>query len=456
MTFKRIVVAVVVCAVLATTLFAGGRPETPGATPDGPVRIVIWGAVPAENGPQQVVDNFNAAHPHIRAEYVRYVNNPEGNARLDTALLAGERIDAFISYSPAALARRIEGGFAADMSGLLADAGIDPIAYFGAAAQPFIGADGSIFAIPTIKWMNLIFANRDALEAIGVQLPILPGQLTWQQYRDIARRLTADNRVELGHFITPSEFMIEEYFRTATGRRNVWIDETGRTSTWRSNPRNAEALRFFHDLMHADRSMVSWERVISDGLVNQEGPVLYNGIAGMVMTGTHQMRNVNSPSDFPRDFQVTFLPAPTPDASAPYYAPLLPNDLLSVNARSNHKAEVITFLNWYVTEGFDPMIPGGRLPLYQNYPADRVTRLLDTGATLADGRPLFDAEAFAAIVLGEAPRTIFDGPDTGVVEIAALMREQFESYFLRLQTLDATLTALDRGTQQILDEKNRN
>lgn len=450
---RKSMVALLIMSALAATYAGGSREDATGGD-SLPVRLVIWGAVPAENGPQEVVETYNELQDEVEVEYVRYVNNDEGNARLDTALLAGEQIDAFISYSPQDAARRIEGGFAADMSSYLAQVGFDPIEYFGGVAEPYIEADGSVYRLPTIKWMSLVFANRDALVELGVDLPIVPGELTWERYREIAAGLAASGTVEAGHFVTPSPFMLEEYFRTATGRRNMWVDETGKESTWLSSDYNREGLQFFFNMMHEDESMVSWERVISDGLANQEAAVLYNKISGLVLTGTHQMRNVNNPGDYPRDFQVTFLPHPTPDESVPYNTSLIPNDLFSVAANSEYKQEVVDFLNWYVTEGFDPMISGGRLPLYQDYPEERVINLLDTGATLEDGRPLFDAEAFAAVVLSPAPQVVYEGTYPAVSEISSLMREEFESYYLQLQNLDDTLQNLDARTREILNRVN--
>ena len=58
-----------------------------------PVKLVIWGGVPEDKGPQKVCENFNATYPGIEAEYIRYVNDDQGNVKLDTALISGEKIE---------------------------------------------------------------------------------------------------------------------------------------------------------------------------------------------------------------------------------------------------------------------------------------------------------------------------------------------------------------------------
>ncbi len=40
-----------------------------------PVKLTLWGGVPPENGPQEVVDNWNKENPDIQLEYVRFVND---------------------------------------------------------------------------------------------------------------------------------------------------------------------------------------------------------------------------------------------------------------------------------------------------------------------------------------------------------------------------------------------
>lgn len=49
---------------------SGGGKQAEGATSPGatktssePIKLTLWGAVPSENGPQEVVDNWNKQNP---------------------------------------------------------------------------------------------------------------------------------------------------------------------------------------------------------------------------------------------------------------------------------------------------------------------------------------------------------------------------------------------------------
>jgi len=63
-----------------------------------PVKLTMWGGIPPESGPQAVVDTWNAEHPDIQVEYVRFVNDDEGNLKPDTAMMTGQDFDLFVNY----------------------------------------------------------------------------------------------------------------------------------------------------------------------------------------------------------------------------------------------------------------------------------------------------------------------------------------------------------------------
>lgn len=88
------------------------------------VKLTMWGAVPPENGPQEVVDTWNAEHPETQVEYVRFVNDDDGNLKLDTALSTGQNVDLFVNYTLTNLDKRIKGGTALDL-GEFTDYNID-------------------------------------------------------------------------------------------------------------------------------------------------------------------------------------------------------------------------------------------------------------------------------------------------------------------------------------------
>ncbi|HEY8529020.1 MAG TPA: extracellular solute-binding protein, partial [Paenibacillaceae bacterium] len=157
---------------------AGGQSPSPGAGggQQQPVKLVMWGGVPPESGPQAVVDNWNAQNPHIQVEYVRFVNDDDGNLKLDTALLTGQNVDIYVNYTLSQLQKRIEAGVALDLSPFT-DYNIDEKMGPDAAQWK---VDGKYYGVPTKKNAFFVALNKDMLDAAN--LPV-PKDWTWDEMR---------------------------------------------------------------------------------------------------------------------------------------------------------------------------------------------------------------------------------------------------------------------------------
>ena len=113
-------------AVLLSLCIPGCSDSPDTAQPPKETATVLrwWGAVPAENGPAQVVERFNALDPGVQVEYIYYNNEDStGNEKLDISLFVPGEVDVFASYSNTTLSRRIENGAAAPLNALLEAAG---------------------------------------------------------------------------------------------------------------------------------------------------------------------------------------------------------------------------------------------------------------------------------------------------------------------------------------------
>ncbi len=70
----------------------------PAAFAQEPVTVTFWAAWSLEAGMADMIAEFEAAHPEVKIEYVKYANNDEGNIAVDVALMAGDSIDMIINY----------------------------------------------------------------------------------------------------------------------------------------------------------------------------------------------------------------------------------------------------------------------------------------------------------------------------------------------------------------------
>lgn len=128
-----------------------------------PVKLTLWGGVPPENGPQEVVDNWNKENPDIQLEYVRFVNDDAGNLKLDTAMMSSQPVDMYVSYDYSLYEKRIKAGNALDLS-TFSDYSVDEKMGEGAS---FWKADDKYYGVPTSKGPSFVWLNKDMLDAKG-------------------------------------------------------------------------------------------------------------------------------------------------------------------------------------------------------------------------------------------------------------------------------------------------
>lgn len=98
-------------------------------TEDGKtITLHFWGGVQPEYGYDDLCANFNEEYKDkgLQVEYVRYVNDDNGNLQLETYLMGGGDVDLFIGYGGRTkMDKRVDSNLLLDMSGMLNDIGFN-------------------------------------------------------------------------------------------------------------------------------------------------------------------------------------------------------------------------------------------------------------------------------------------------------------------------------------------
>lgn len=390
---------------------AGGQTEKAA---DGPVKLTMWGGVPAENGPQQVVDDWNAQNPEIQVEYVRYVNDDDGNLKLDTALSTGQNVDLFVNYAMSNLDKRIKSGVALDMAEF-PDYDIDKMIGEEAAAWKI---EGKYYGLPTSKNTTFFALNADALEQAG--LPV-PQQWTWDEAREYARKLK-ESGFKYG--------LVQHTASFSDPLDSVMVTDGYTKKDGTSNMDDPLAIRWLETL----NAMMS-EEASSPPLGEQltsKMPVenmFLGGEAAMLNIGGWLLRSSNNMDEFPRDFKIAFAPVPRlVDDEADYVTSGGVGDFISINAKSAHTQEAWKFLQWYADGGMMPMAPGGRLPASSAAdPNEALKRLLGEHADTYD-------KASLEYVLFDSKIPTFTRELSQ--EMVDMRAQEYEKYFLGDQTAE--------------------
>ncbi|MBP3963041.1 ABC transporter substrate-binding protein [Paenibacillus lignilyticus] len=391
------------------------------------VKLTLWGAVPAEAGPQAVIDDWNKSNPDIQVEYVRYVNDDPGNLKLDTALMTGQDSDLYINYTINRLQKRVDAGVALDLS-TKSDYDID--GQMGPDAAQWKISD-KYYGIPTKKNMAFIWMNKKMLDDAGLPLP--PTDWTWDDLRDYAKKLTKDGVYGLLQHDASFTATIDG---TIAG---LGVTKADGTSNF-NNDLWKQQFQTLHDMMFVDKSTPEYgEQITSKMPVDT---MFLKGEAAMLSAGEFIFRNANNLKDYPHDFQIAFatIPQVTKDQPDFKYAGGL-GDVLSVNAKSKHQEAAWKFAKWYADGGMLPMASGGRIPSSKSVENKQAMDLLLQGV-----EDKYDTESMNKIVFGQFPSF-----QLNVMQQALDARkEEYEKYFLNEQDLDTTLANMAKRHQEFI------
>ncbi|MDF2923766.1 MAG: hypothetical protein K0R57_2680 [Paenibacillaceae bacterium] len=442
--WKRLTVVAAAVALIASGCSGNGGSQTgPAASAEGTsstapagetVKLKYWGAIPPENGPQKVVDAWNAQNPNIQVEYYRYVNDEPGNTKLDTALISkNDAPDIFVSYGETHLNRRLNAGMAEPLGELIAQAKFDVDTVIG--KDNIIEVKGQIMYLPAIRLLTAVLFNENALKEAGLTLP---KDWTLEEFADTAAKLTTPQRK--GVFMGVTSDNLARFSLLGSKPVDSYYKEDGTSNFDSASLRRGLELQ---KQLTDGKSMVPWPEVIASKLLPQNE--LLSNKAAMVMGGTHNIRDLKNTADFPRDFKVLFAPNPqaVPGGNINYAGF---NDFMSINKNSKYKKEAMQFIAWYLTKGNEDMIPGGRLPSNKNADIDKVVELFvgEYGAQI-------DKPSLAEVLKKEYsfPKQL---RTEAYSDLSKVLLDETERYVMGVQTLDQTMQQLKSKADKAIAE----
>jgi len=392
--------------------------NTPAASKD-PIKLKMWGGVPPEAGPQEVVDNWNKEHPDIQLEYVRFVNDDEGNLKLDTAMMTGQSVDLYVNYSLSRASKRMESGLTVDLS-QYTDYNIEE--KMGDAAKSWLIND-KYYGMPTTRSTFFVALNKDALDAAN--LPI-PKDWTWDELRKYAMKLKAGDGYG---FIQNMEPFVDSIDSVLSKDGYTKADNTSNLD----HPLVKKWLETLNVMMKDDKTTPPLgEQLTSKMPVEQE---FLSGKAPMLNIGAWLLRSSNNFTDFPRDFKIAFAPVPRlTDSADNYVARGGLGDYISINAKSKNQDAAWEFLKWYADGGMAPMAEGGRIPASKDADQDTALKSL-----VGDHGDTYDLDSLNYVMFDDKTPTFVRSLPQEVID---LRTQEYEKYFLGTQSLEDTIAAM--------------
>lgn len=434
-------------AFLLFGIFGDGNNAEEGTDTEA-TTIYVWGGVPENAGPSEVIEAFNEEFEDsgIRAEYCYFANNETGNRKLENALQTGRNIDVYFSYDVAALYGRANSDLAEDLTGYLTEDGIDLRDYYNMDVTAYY-IDGRPYGVPTKIDQYGIVVNKDMFEAAGIEIP---DSWNYDEFREIAKQLTHEENGEkvYGMFFCTQQnlgYLLDFIAPCSMGTNFLINKETGESDFLR--PEMVELAEMVNAMMNIDGSAPSHVDSVTQKLTQES--MFLSGRCAMTI-GPWIIREVKNTEDYPHDFTTAFVPYPVADSAEETYSCGSLGDFLSINPNSWNKDEAWTFIKWYTTEGILPMVSGGgRIPAYKGFDTEEIMEYL-----MRDAEDLLDEESARKVLVEAKDNYAVLAVTPGVSDLYTIAREELEQIFIGNKTAVEGMTDAKARGDAVLEENS--
>ena len=354
------------------------------ASVTGTVRF--WIPFKGNQGMDDLIADFNAIYPNVTVELTSYNNNADGNLGVDTAIMAGE-IDVLASFGLPYTYRRWENGMFLDITGKIAEEGIDVAANWGTDAYNY---NGSFYTFPCGGLSYFMAINMDKWNAAG--LGELPTEWTWDEYLDACRKMTevaGDGTVEcyggsLNHSI--NDYMVSQY--QVTGQDMYYNADTG-LSTF-NDPVSVNALQREYNAEVVEKIWYPLVSYRTDKVSVQD--VYSTGKIASTMA-TNLFRYLNDTENYPVDFITGCAPYPVEEKGQTNYCSGVGYfSHAGVVSNAQDQDAAWAFCKYYATYGCKWLIAAGHAPTWKGTEPSSVVEV--AFGSMEKAESLVDIESF--------------------------------------------------------------
>ncbi len=319
-------------------LLLGGCSADGGGTRGGRITLRFQSLAWQDESVQvnkELVEEWNAAHPEIRVEYVQG-SWDSVHDQLLTSFEGGEAPD-IIHDASDDLADFAYGGRLADLGPLLPGRLERDIPDRAWRTATF--GEG-VYGVPFLQEPRVLIANRKILEASGVRVPTAEEPWSWPEFRRIARELT--------RWMGPGKYAVAWPLKDpVSATLNLGLSAGGRLfhrgADGRVTIRFTDADGVVPDTVH---DQVNEDRSASGATLGMGGsdtlPGLFGGKYAMVPLGFSYRQQIIQQA--PEGFEWTVLPAPAGESGG--LAQGVSPQTLSVAEDSPYKKEAVRFIDF--------------------------------------------------------------------------------------------------------------
>ncbi len=244
---------------------------------------------------EEIVDAWNADNPDVQVEIIQGSwDNVQD--QLVTQFQGGTAPD-IIHYESAAIMPFGEQGYLADLTQHISED------VFNSVTEEVWGTvtagNGAIIAAPTLMQSYVVFANADALEDAGVEIPT-GDTMTWDEFAEIARATTGDGKYGVAWGLRSPTATV---MNMALNFGGTFFEGTGEDATIDVGEAELEVPRRIHEMAYVDESIdpVSLTQSGTDAL-----PGFFGGTSAMFFGGNFYAQQITESA--PEGFNWVVLP----------------------------------------------------------------------------------------------------------------------------------------------------
>lgn len=284
---------------------------------------------------------FTKRNPDITIEMV-YVNYPDYNTMVDTAIFAGEDLDiCFFNIAQDYIVRAAKGQFLS-LDNYLKEEGYSKVTDLYTIDSTF---NGRVYGLPGDTKSFIVYINKNDLDKAG--LPIPPAYWTWDDYKSYAKQLTwgAGKDKHYGSmFYTWPHYYLFDLYNTYDGCPFFKPDGSFNFD----NPGYTRFLQTRLEMEQIDKSQIP---VIEVKAMNIDyRSAFFSGRVSMLPCLTNMLPEVAS-DNYPHDFVTTFAMLPKPVGVGRDGVTYEDNRFYSIGKSSKNPDEAYKFIRFFTTEG---------------------------------------------------------------------------------------------------------
>jgi multiple sugar transport system substrate-binding protein len=332
----RSVVAVAAAAVIGLTAGCSGG----GSDSGKPVKLKFLSLAWQKDSlaaNKRLVAEWNKANPGIQVQYVQG-SWDNVNDQLVTSFEGGDPPDV-IHDDSSALAGFASQGYLTDLTKLIPSTlknDIPPTAWGTATFAGQGGGDQGVYGVPFLLESQVILANKKLLDDAGVPVPTAANPWTWDQYQQIAKKLTTGKRFGVAWALKAP---VNRVLNLSLNFGGTFFQTTGGRTTVKVGPQEREVLQRIHDQLYKDKS--ADPSALGMGTADPL-PGFYAGKYAMLPASIYMRQQVVEQA--PKDFEWVTIP-PLKGQSTQEGAI---SQTLSVAADSKHPKEAVKFISWFL------------------------------------------------------------------------------------------------------------